>query len=70
MFPLCYYGINGTTMEEKAHNFAIDVKELILTQNGKNMGTETFVYEPSNIEEEALGNLYIIGCLHNKPHTL
>ena len=70
MFPLCYYGINGTTMEEKAHNFAIDVKELILTQNGKNMGTETFVYEPSNIEEEALGNLYVIGWLQNKRHEL
>lgn len=57
-------------MDEKKQNFAIDVKELILTQSGKSMGTETFVYEPVNIEEEAFGNLYIIGWLQNKRHEL
>lgn len=57
-------------MDEKTHNFAIEVQELILTQNGKSMGTETFVYEPANIEEETFGNLYVIGWLQNKRHEL
>lgn len=57
-------------MDENEHNFAVDVKEIILTHDGTNTGTETFVYEPSNIEEEAFGNLYIIGWLQNKRHEL
>ena len=48
-------------MEPK--NYAISTKELILKQAKHKGGTETFVYEPSNIEEEPLGNLYIIGWM-------
>ncbi|MCR4323184.1 MAG: hypothetical protein NUV61_03815 [Candidatus Azambacteria bacterium] len=50
---------------ESTH-FKIDTKELILRQGRKEGGTETFVYEPANIEEEQLGNLYIIGRLENR----
>src|SRR3989344_2610315 len=50
-------------MEPK--NYAISTKELILKQAKHKGGTETFVYEPSNIEEEPLGNLYIIGWMKN-----
>ena len=46
-------------------NYAIATKELILKQAKHKGGTETFVYEPSNIEEEPLGNLYIIGWMKN-----
>ena len=46
-------------------NYAISTKELILKQAKHKGGTETFVYEPSNIEEEPLGNLYIIGWMKN-----
>lgn len=47
-------------------HFTIGTKELILKQGKEGGGTETFVYEPSNIEEERLGNLYIIGRLENR----
>ena len=50
---------------ESTH-FKIGTKELILKQGKEGGGTETFVYEPSNIEEERLGNLYIIGRLENR----
>ena len=50
---------------ESTH-FTIGTKELILKQGKEGGGTETFVYEPSNIEEERLGNLYIIGRLENR----
>lgn len=62
--------ITTVHMEETKHNFAIDVKELILGQNGRSIGTETFVYEPSNIEEEVFGNLYVIGWMQNKRREL
>lgn len=50
---------------ESTH-FKIGTKELILKQGKEGGGTETFVYEPANIEEERLGNLYIIGRLENR----
>jgi len=50
---------------ESTH-FRIGTKELILKQGKEGGGTETFVYEPANIEEERLGNLYIIGRLENR----
>ncbi|OGD32384.1 hypothetical protein A3C91_05015 [Candidatus Azambacteria bacterium RIFCSPHIGHO2_02_FULL_52_12] len=46
-------------------NYFIAAKELILKQNPRASGIETFVYEPSTIEEEPLGNLYIMGWLKN-----
>ena len=56
------------TMELK--NYTISTKELILKQAKHKGGTETFVYEPSNIEEEPLGNLYIIGWMKNEKNDL
>lgn len=51
-------------------NFKINTKELILKQNSRTSGIETFVYEPSTIDEECLGNLYIIGWLTNSRQDL
>lgn len=42
----------------------------MLKQNKRSTGTETFVYEPSYIEEESLGNLYVIGWLKNHRRDL
>ncbi len=47
-------------------NYKIIVKELILSNHKKIFGCETFSYEPSNIEEEPLGNLYIMGLVKNE----
>ncbi len=44
----------------------IKIRELILSNTKQPSGCETFVYEPANIEEENLGNLYIIGWVKNK----
>ena len=51
-------------------NYRIGAKEIILKQNKRAAGTETFVYEPSYIEEEALGSLYVIGWLKNHRQDL
>ncbi len=51
-------------------NYKIETKELILKQNPRTSGIETFVYEPSTIDEETLGNLYIIGWLTNNRQDL
>lgn len=47
-------------------NYKIHVKEIILKESGGKGGTETFVYEPSTIDEELQGTLYIIGWLQNR----
>lgn len=47
-------------------NYKILVKEIILSNDKKPFGCETFAYEPSNIEEEPLGNLYIMGLVKNQ----
>lgn len=51
-------------------NYRIGAKEIILKQSKRAAGTETFVYEPSYIEEEALGSLYIVGWLKNHRQDL
>src|SRR3989338_6715071 len=51
-------------------NYRIGAKEIIVKQNKRAAGTETFVYEPSYIEEEALGSLYVIGWLKNHRQDL
>lgn len=51
-------------------NYKIETKELILKQNQRASGIETFVYEPSTVDEEVLGNLYIIGWLKNSRQDL
>ncbi len=52
----------------KEHN--IKIRELILTSDKKTFSCETFVYEPSNIEEESLGNLYIVGWVKSQKKDL
>jgi len=47
-------------------NYNINIKEIILKEPGGRSGTETFVYEPSTIDEEPRGTLYIIGWLENR----
>lgn len=51
-------------------NYRIETKELVLKQNPRASGIETFVYEPSTVDEEILGNLYIIGWLKNSRQDL
>lgn len=51
-------------------NYTILAKELILKQAKHKGGTETFVYEPSNVEEEPLGNLYVIGWMTSGQNEL
>jgi len=51
-------------------NYNANIRELILSQERKPTGCETFVYEPSNIEEESLGNLYIIGWVKSQKEDL
>lgn len=46
--------------------YAIEVKEVILRATRGTSSTETFVYEPATIDEEPLGNIYVIGWLNNR----
>jgi len=50
--------------------YSIVTREIILKQNKQDSGIETFVYEPSTVAEELLGNLYIIGRLRNPKSEL
>lgn len=56
------YHVKISNMQNNPKNYKIKIRELILT-NKKNAGCETFVYEPSSIEEESLGNLYVLGYI-------
>lgn len=56
------YCVNIFNMQNNPKNYKIQIRELILT-NKKDAGCETFVYEPSSIEEEPLGNLYVLGYI-------
>lgn len=56
-------------MASNAKKYKIKIRELILT-NAKSSGCETFVYEPSNIEEEPFGNLYVLGSIKNENKDL
>ena len=48
----------------------IKIRELILSEKKKPSGCETFIYEPSNIEEDPLGELYVIGWVKNKKREM
>jgi hypothetical protein len=41
------------------------IKELILDNKEPTIYCESFVYEPSNVEEERLGNLFMVGRIRN-----
>lgn len=43
---------------------SVKTREIYLNKNQKESLCDTFIYEPSNIEEENLGNLYITGQLN------
>ena len=45
------------------------IKELIFDVKEPTVYCESFVYEPSNIEEERLGHLFMIGRIRNVPET-
>lgn len=55
-------------MDDKNH--FIVTRELALKQDKRHGNAETFVYEPSNVEEDLLGNLYIIGRAGNRKKDL
>ena len=46
-----------------------DIKEIIFDGKESNVYCETFVWEPSTIDEEKLGYLFIIGRVKNVPET-
>jgi len=45
-------------------HLSVKTREIYINENQKNSLCDTFIYEPSNIEEESLGNLYITGQLN------
>jgi len=45
------------------------IKELIFDVKEPTVYCESFVYEPSNVEEERLGHLFMIGRIRNVPET-
>lgn len=45
--------------------FQILAHELVMSRNQKSAFADSFIFEPENIEEQALGNLYVIGEVTN-----
>jgi hypothetical protein len=51
----------------QTENLAVEAKELVAApREAKGAFCDTFVYEPENIQEQTLGNLYIVGGISNK----
>jgi hypothetical protein len=51
----------------QTENLQVKAKELVAApKETKGAFCDTFVYEPENIQEQALGNLYIVGGISNK----
>ncbi len=51
----------------QTENLRVEAKELVAApKETKGAFCDTFVYEPENIQEQALGNLYIVGGISNK----
>ena len=51
----------------QTENLRVEAKELVAApRETKGAFCDTFVYEPENIQEQALGNLYIVGGISNK----
>jgi hypothetical protein len=51
----------------QTENLQVEAKELVAApKETKGAFCDTFVYEPENIQEQALGNLYIVGGISNK----
>ncbi|MFA7169777.1 MAG: hypothetical protein WC178_02895 [Candidatus Paceibacterota bacterium] len=47
----------------------IEIREIVYSQDDEKSFGDIFVYEPENIEEQNLGNLFIIGELKNLPRN-
>ena len=45
------------------HNLELKVQELVWNHKKNGIHVESFIFEPSAIEEEEMGNLYIL-CRH------
>jgi serine/threonine protein phosphatase PrpC len=52
-----------------SNKIKIDVREIVFCNKKEKSFCDAFVYEPENIEEHALGNLYIIGEVINLPEN-
>jgi hypothetical protein len=51
----------------QTENLQVEVKELVAApKETKGAFCDTFVYEPENIQEQTLGNFYIVGGISNK----
>ncbi|MDD3007048.1 MAG: hypothetical protein PHX30_05745 [Candidatus Pacebacteria bacterium] len=53
----------------KSKDKKIDIKEIVYSQDEEKSFGDVFVYEPENIEEQNLGNLFIVGELKDLPRN-
>lgn len=54
---------------ENFKDFKTNIKEIVFSDEEEKSFCDIFVYEPENIEEKSLGNLYIIGEVVNLPEN-
>lgn len=54
---------------ENIKDFKTNIKEIVFSDEEERSFCDIFVYEPENIEEKSLGNLYIIGEVVNLPEN-
>lgn len=47
----------------------IDVREIVYSEDDEKSFGDVFIYEPENIEEQNLGNLFIVGELKDQPRN-
>lgn len=52
-------------MENSSEKISIEVREIVFSNEEEKSFCDVFVYEPENIGEQALGNLYIVGEIVN-----
>lgn len=53
----------------KAKDKKIEVREIVYSQDDEKSFGDVFVYEPENVEEQNLGNLFIVGELKDLPRN-
>ncbi|MFA6097157.1 MAG: hypothetical protein WC788_06020 [Candidatus Paceibacterota bacterium] len=54
---------------ENFKDYKTNIKEIVFSDEEERSFCDIFVYEPENIEEKSLGNLYIIGEVVNLPEN-
>jgi len=54
---------------ENIKDYKTNIKEIVFSDEEEKCFCDIFVYEPENIEEKSLGNLYIIGEVVNLPEN-